>query len=127
VLLQAQVRVGTKMTRRVRALTEIVGIDPETNELITNAAYSWNPADDKFNFSGHSYVYSKYAESKNWTMREMDREVKRRVILLKYMDMMNFRRHVQVAGLISQYYRNPQEVMKTILEEMKAKGIDESI
>ncbi|HJX04486.1 MAG TPA: type II/IV secretion system ATPase subunit, partial [Thermoplasmata archaeon] len=33
VMLQAQVKVGTKMTRRVKSLTEIVGIDPETNEL----------------------------------------------------------------------------------------------
>jgi len=127
VLLQAQVRVGTKLTRRVKSLTEIVGIDPETNELITNAAYSWNPADDKFNFSGHSYVYSKYAESKNWTMREMDREVKRRVLMLKYMDVMNFRRHIQVAGLVSQYYRNPQEVIKEVIDTLKEKGIEETI
>jgi flagellar protein FlaI len=115
------------MTRRVKSLTEIVGIDPETNELITNAAYSWNPADDKFNFSGHSYVYSKYAESKNWTMREMDREVKRRVLILKYMDVMNFRRHIQVAGLVSQYYRNPQEVIKEVIDTLKEKGIEETI
>ncbi|MEM3512730.1 MAG: type II/IV secretion system ATPase subunit, partial [Thermoplasmata archaeon] len=40
VLLQGQVKVGTKMTRRVKNLTEIVGIDPETNELITNSVYS---------------------------------------------------------------------------------------
>ena len=30
VMLQAQVKVGTKMTRRVKSLTEIVGMDPET-------------------------------------------------------------------------------------------------
>src|SRR5512136_1898702 len=32
VLMQAQVKVGTKMTRRVKSLTEIVGMDPETGE-----------------------------------------------------------------------------------------------
>ena len=41
VLLQAQVKVGTKMTRRVKSLTEIVGMDPETGELITNSVYTW--------------------------------------------------------------------------------------
>src|SRR5438093_4967729 len=55
VLLQAQVKVGTDLTRRVKARIEIVGTDPESNELITNSAYTWNPADDTFNFSGHSY------------------------------------------------------------------------
>src|SRR3989475_240379 len=59
VLLQAQVKVGTDMTRRVKAIVEVVGTDPESNELITNSAYTWNPADDTFNYSGHSYVYEK--------------------------------------------------------------------
>src|SRR5207245_1029577 len=46
VLLQAQVKVGTDMTRRGKAIVEVVGTDPESNELITNSAYTWNPADD---------------------------------------------------------------------------------
>src|SRR3970040_1253728 len=46
VVLRAQVKVGTDMTRRVKGLIEIVGADPGTNELITNSAYTWNPADD---------------------------------------------------------------------------------
>ena len=77
VLLQRQVKVGNKMTRRVQSLTEIVGLDPETNELITNSVYSWNPGDDTFLFSGHSYVYhERVAIMKNWTMKEMEKEVR---------------------------------------------------
>src|SRR6266566_2465361 len=49
-----QAKVGTDMTRRVKAMVEVVGTDPESNELITNSAYTWNPADDTFNYSGHS-------------------------------------------------------------------------
>ncbi|HTT73658.1 MAG TPA: type II/IV secretion system ATPase subunit, partial [Thermoplasmata archaeon] len=74
VLLQRQVKVGTKMTRRVQSLTEIVGLDPETNELITNSVYSWNPADDTFLYSGHSYIYERVALMKNLSMKEMERE-----------------------------------------------------
>src|SRR5439155_1566178 len=66
VLLQAQVKVGTDMTRRVKAIVEVVGTDPESNELITNSAYTWNPADDTFNYSGHSYVYEKISLARNW-------------------------------------------------------------
>src|SRR5438132_1009886 len=65
VLLQAQVKVGTDMTRRVKAIVEVVGTDPESNELITNSAYTWNPADDTFNYSGHSYVYEKITLARN--------------------------------------------------------------
>ncbi len=114
VLLQAQVKVGTKMTRRVKSLTEIVGIDPETNELITNSVYTWNPADDTFNYSGHSYVYEKVRMARNWSPREMEREIKRRVDILEYMKKMAIDNHKRVATIISAYYKDPEKVMKEV-------------
>ncbi len=114
VLMQAQVKVGTKMTRRVKSLTEIVGIDPETNELITNSVYTWNPADDTFNYSGHSYVYEKVRMARNWSPREMEREIKRRVDILDYMKKINMDSHRKVATIISAYYKDPEKVMKEV-------------
>jgi len=114
VLLQAQVKVGTKMTRRVKSLTEIVGIDPETNELITNSVYTWNPADDTFNYSGHSYVYEKVRLARNWSPREMEREIKRRVDILEYMKKVAIDNHRKVATIISAYYKDPEKVMKEV-------------
>ncbi len=120
VLLQAKVKVGTKMVRRIKAITEIVGVDPDTNELITNKAYTWNPADDSFNYSGHSYVYSKVGESKNWTSREMEREVKRRKMVLEYMDKNEINNYQEFAHIISSYYKDKDGVM-----EMVKKGLEE--
>jgi flagellar protein FlaI len=114
VMLQAQVKVGTKMTRRVKSLTEIVGIDPETNELITNSVYTWNPADDTFNYSGHSYVYEKVRMARNWSPREMEREIKRRVDILEYMKKVSIDNHRKVATIISAYYKDPEKVMKEV-------------
>jgi len=114
VLMQAQVKVGTKMTRRVKSLTEIVGLDPETDELITNAVFVWNPADDTFNYSGHSYVYEKVRIARNWSPREMDREIKRRVDILNYMKEIGVKNHRQVSKIISDYYKNPDAVMKEV-------------
>jgi flagellar protein FlaI len=114
VLMQAQVKVGTKMTRRVKSLTEIVGLDPETNELITNSVYTWNPADDTFNYSGHSYVYEKVRLARNWSPREMEREIKRRVDILEYMKKVAIDNHKKVATIISAYYKDPEKVMKEV-------------
>lgn len=114
VLMQAQVKVGTKMTRRVKSLTEVVGIDPETNELITNSVYTWNPADDTFNYSGHSYVYEKVRMARNWSPREMEREIKRRVDILEYMKKVGMDNHKRVATIISAYYKDPDKVMKEV-------------
>ncbi len=116
VLMQAQVKVGTQMTRRVKSLTEIVGIDPETSELITNSVYTWNPADDTFNYSGHSYIYEQIAMSKNWSQRDMAREVKRRTQILTHMVNLPKITYRDVARFVSGYYKDPDKMMKEIAE-----------
>jgi archaeal flagellar protein FlaI len=118
VMLQAQVKVGTKMTRRVKSLTEIVGMDPETGELITNSAFTWNPADDSFNYSGHSYIFEKVRTVKSWSPREMEREWRRRIEILEYMKKTDVSNYRQVAKIISTYYKNPDKVMKDVREVM---------
>ncbi|HLY76949.1 MAG TPA: type II/IV secretion system ATPase subunit [Thermoplasmata archaeon] len=125
VLLQRQVKVGTKMTRRVQSLTEIVGLDPETNELITNSVYSWNPSDDTFLYSGHSYIYERVAVSKNWTMKEMEREVRRRADMLEYLkwkDSLATRQnpftHRDVGRLVASYYKDPANAVAEARAEM---------
>jgi archaeal flagellar protein FlaI len=125
VLLQRQVKVGNKMTRRVQSLTEIVGLDPETNELITNSVYSWNPSDDTFLYSGHSYIYERVAVSKNWTMKEMEREVRRRSEMLEFLrwkDSQATRQqpftHRDVGRLVAAYYKDPANAVAEARAEL---------
>jgi flagellar protein FlaI len=118
VLMQAQVKVGTEMTRRVKSLTEILGVDPESDELITNAAYSWNPADDTFNYSGHSYVYEKISTTRNWSQKRMEQEVKRRIDIFQYMKKAGVDNYKQVAKTVSSYYKDPDAVIKKAREEL---------
>jgi flagellar protein FlaI len=122
VMMQAQVKVGTKMTRRVKSLTEVVGMDPETNELITNSVYTWNPADDTFNYSGHSYIYEQITMAKNWSPREMQREVKRRIDVLSWMQKANMNNYRQVARIVSGYYKDKDKV----IEELNKYAADEA-
>jgi archaeal flagellar protein FlaI len=128
VLLQRQVKVGSKMTRRVQSLTEIVGLDPETNELITNSVYSWNPSDDTFLYSGHSYIYERVALMKNLSMKDMEREVRNRVDLLDYMLLKDAQAtrlkpftHRDVGQLVAFYYKEPQKALAEARAEL-AKG-----
>ncbi len=128
VLLQRQVKVGTKMTRRVQSLTEIVGLDPETNELITNSVYSWDPGDDTFLYSGHSYIYERVAMMKNWSMKVMEREVQNRTEMLEYMnwrdaraDRQNPFTHRDVGRVVAFYYKDPKAALEEARSEMAIK------
>ena len=118
VMMQAKVKVGTKMVRRIKNITEIVGVDPDTEELITNKAYNWNPADDSYNYSGHSYIYEKVAQSKNWTQREMEKEVKRRKMVLDYLEKQEIFNYKDFAHMISSYYIDKQAVMEEVREKL---------
>lgn len=118
VLLQSQVKVGTEMTRRVKSLTEIIGVDPESDELITNSAYTWNPADDSFHYSGHSYVYEKIQTARNWSSRRMEQEVKRRIDLLEYMERTGVGGYRDVARIASAYLKDPDEMMRIVEAEL---------
>ncbi len=129
VLLQRQVKVGTKMTRRVQSLTEIVGLDPETNELITNSVYSWNPSDDTFLYSGHSYIFERVALMKNLSMKDIEREVHNRVELLEYMvarDAQATRQrpftHRDVGQLVAYYYKEPASALAEARAELQRVG-----
>jgi len=118
VVMQAKVKVGTKMVRRIKNMTEIVGVDPDTEELITNKAYTWNPADDSYSYGGHSYIYEKVAQSKNWTQREMEREVKRRKMVLDYMEKEEIFNYRDFARMISSYYRDKNAVMEKVRKRL---------
>ncbi len=123
VLLQAQVKVGTDMTRRVKQIVEVVGTDPESNELITNSAYTWNPADDTFNYSGHSYVYEKISLARNWNQRRMEQEVKRRLDLFEFMKRTGVQNYREVAKIVSSYYKDPEGMIKIERETLAAQGV----
>jgi len=119
ILLQGQVKVGTKMTRRVKSLTEIVAIDPESGELVTNNAYTWNPSDDTFNFSGHSYVYEKISTIRNWSPRRMEIEVKRREMVLEYMEKIGVTNYREVSRIIAEYIKDPDRFIEKIQNVLK--------
>src|SRR2546422_5966504 len=122
VLLQAQVKVGTDMTRRVKALIEIVGTQPESNEMITNSAYTWNPAEDTLNYSERSYVYEKVILARNWTQRRMEQEVKRRIDIFEYMKKTEIKNYRDVAKIVSSYYKDPEGTIKVVRETLQAQA-----
>ncbi|MFZ1023126.1 MAG: type II/IV secretion system ATPase subunit, partial [Thermoplasmata archaeon] len=85
VIIQIQARTEKGVVRRLKQVLEIVGFEPETNELITNTVYEWDPATDGFVFKGHSFLFDKIMELKNFTPDEMEAEFQRRASVIRYL------------------------------------------
>ncbi|MGD0257079.1 MAG: type II/IV secretion system ATPase subunit [Thermoplasmata archaeon] len=114
VIIQIQARTEKGVVRRLKQVLEIVGFEPETNELITNTVYEWDPSTDGFIFKGHSFLFDKITELKNFTTEEMDAEFQRRVDVIKYLVHNHITDYRQLWKTIAQYYKDPNEVMARI-------------
>jgi len=118
VLIQTHARVGMNMVRRIKQVIEIVGFEPETNELISNTVYEWDQASDKFVFKGHSFLFDKIMEMKNLTHEELMDEFQRRVDIVKYMLSKDMSDHRDIWNLIRAYYKNPKACADRVRREM---------
>ncbi|MGQ0796935.1 MAG: type II/IV secretion system ATPase subunit [Methanobacteriota archaeon] len=118
VVIQTHARIGDSIVRRIKQIVELVGFEPETNELITNTVYEWDPATDTFVFKGHSFLFDEIMEMKNLTHEEIEREFQRRVDLVSYMTEKNMLDFREIAKVVVSYYQYPDETAKRIREEM---------
>jgi len=118
VIIQSQVRVGQDLGRRMKQVIEIVGFEPDTNELISNTIYEWDQATDKFIFKGHSFLFDKIMEMKNLTHEEMMEEFERRVDIIKYLMTLEQVDHFKIWEITNQYYKNPERTIKRIRREL---------
>src|SRR5438034_1242370 len=85
VVIQTHARIGDSIVRRIKQVVELVGFEPETNELITNTVYEWDAATDTFVYKGHSFLFDEIMEMKNMTHEEMEAEFARRIDIVNYM------------------------------------------
>jgi flagellar protein FlaI len=114
VVIQIQARTEKGVVRRLKQVLEIVGFEPETNELITNTVYEWDPATDKFVFKGHSFLFDKIMELKNYTHEEMEAEFQRRVQVVKYLVHQKMDDYRALWKMVTDYYKDPTAVMEKV-------------
>ena len=112
--IQIQTRINGKRVRRTKQLVEIVGIDPNSMEVITNEVFRWDPSTDDFIFSGKSYVLEKIMVKINYSQDEMRQELRTRKRILDWMVLNDIRKSDQVAQIITEYYVRPEQVMARV-------------
>ena len=103
--------VNKKETRRLSAIVEVINVNPD-GIAMTNTPFAWNPSDDKFYFKKDSRVFQKIKRRNGLSSQEIQIEFNVRSKLLYEM----FRRRIfgfnQIQKIVSEYYKNPQEVLK---------------
>ncbi|MEA3458341.1 MAG: type II/IV secretion system ATPase subunit, partial [Candidatus Thermoplasmatota archaeon] len=114
VCIQGTSRVRDKRVRRCKQVIEIIDIDPKTKEILTNEVFRWDPVEDKFVYSGKSYILERIMGKKDLSREEMTNEIKNRAALMEWMRKENIKDFKEVAAMTANYIENPLEVMKSI-------------
>jgi len=117
VSVQAQMRENDKRVRRCKTISEIVGLDPRTGELLTNDVFLWNPERREFEYSGKSFVLEEIKTQRGWSDDELKEELRRRYKIIEWMRKGGIKNYRDVAKVIVGYYRAPEKILRRVEEE----------
>ncbi|UCD26296.1 MAG: type II/IV secretion system ATPase subunit [Candidatus Bathyarchaeota archaeon] len=112
VMVQLRTEVDGKPARRTRTVTEMIGLDSRTQELLTNEAYRWDAKHDAFLYSGRSCILEQKIKRLGIGEEEVREELLRRKIVLDWMVKKGIRKHTDVASVIREYYADPSRVYR---------------
>jgi flagellar protein FlaI len=114
VLIQSNVKRDGKNTRRCRQIVELLNVDVETREVLTNTVFFWQPADDTFSYSGKSYILEELRTQLDLSRKEMLEELERRAEILEWMHRFTIREFTDVSQIILTYAETPDTLLEDI-------------
>lgn len=109
ILLQLKIRIGDKSVRRVMQISEIVGYDEKSEEILLSDVFKWNPEKDKHEFTGKSIMFDKIASRLGLTKDLVTQELSKRKTALEWMlASSDIRNAKDVNSTIMEFYSNPE-------------------
>jgi len=101
--------------RRVTNVTEIIKLDPGTNRLVTISPFYWiSEIEDRFEKTVGSQILNRIKLQNMWSDERLETELINRVKILEWMINNNVRSYIEVGKKISDYYKDPEEVLMKI-------------
>jgi flagellar protein FlaI len=114
IVLVGRISVGGRPARRVLSVTELVGLDPRTEEFVTNEVYRYDPPHDTFIYGGRSYIIERIASSKGMRLDRVRQDLQERKMVLDWMVAKNIRNYREVTKIVGLYYTDREALMSRI-------------
>jgi flagellar protein FlaI len=100
------IKVGEHFIRRALRIVEIVELDPERGDLITNPVFKWNPVSDTYEFSGNSSMFEDISEEFGIDPDSLMREMHQRAEFLEALARNGITDYKEVARAIRRYSKD---------------------
>lgn len=118
ITIQARVQRDRKPVRRTLSVSEIFGLDPVTNEILTNELFSWEPTSDSYRSVARSRLLQAYSERSGVPMIALNESIMKRETVLKWMLKKNILRFGPVTDVIRKFNSNPDAVYGSARSEL---------
>jgi len=120
IVFQNAINLAGKTVRRMTSVTEIIKLDPDTNQLIFMEPFKWvSKTDDRFESSGTSKILNNIRLENDWSEEQLQQELENRKTILRWMCKNNITDYKDVGRIVSDYSKYPTELLKKVKEEMK--------
>lgn len=124
-ILSVQIRLvdDGDVLRRCKEMVEIIDIKSETNDIVSQTTFEYNPSNDRVEFKGDSNVLDEIQNLNNWSDKELNEEVERRKKVLAYLrDETEIRDYKIIASVLRTYMQDKDIVMNQIENGELLKG-----
>ena len=112
--LQLKLKIGEKSVRRIIKVSEIIGINEITGEIMTSDIFNWDPVTDKHVFVGKSATLEKIKQRFGLSDDEIQHEIRIRQVVLDWLLKNGIRDFVRVNHEIKEFNLNAEKYYERI-------------
>jgi flagellar protein FlaI len=111
VIFPMHIKKGERSMRRISNIVEILELDRDKGDLITNTVFKWLPESDKFQWQGRSFLFDRIRDTYGVSKEMLNEELKHRTDFILWMQKNDIRDYEAVTRMIQVYYRDKEEVL----------------
>jgi flagellar protein FlaI len=111
VIFPMHIKKGERSMRRISNIVEILELDRDKGDLITNTVFKWLPESDKFQWQGRSFLFDRIRDTYGVSKETLNDELKYRTDFILWMQKNDIRDYEAVTKMIQLYYRDKEEVL----------------
>ena len=120
IVFQNAINIGGKAARRMTSITEVIKLDPDTNQLIFMEPFKWvSKTDDRFENSGVSKILNNIRMQNNWSEEQLEQELENRKLIISWMIKSDIRDYRDVGRVVADYRKFPKELLEKARGELK--------
>jgi flagellar protein FlaI len=114
------IKVGEHFIRRALSIVELVEVDPDRGDIITNPVFKWNAYNDDYIFSGDSAMFEDISQEFGIEIPYLRKEMETRAQYLDYLQNNNIKEYKEVVRYIRRYARDKDDLMEQEDKERKS-------